>query len=322
MWRRAFLVCGVCGLGLAGCFSGPDKIELLVRHNAPAEQPMHRALLLVRESLKSRSDGRISLLVEGLKSIPNHIDIVAESDHDVAMVSMAGLAAYSPPLAAFEAPYMFRDVEHFYKTVGGPIGRELLGEAERRSGLHVIDVWHQGLRQVTLRDTPASTPAEFGRIKLRVPGSTMFVEAARALGALPTTMSFGNVYVALRSGIVDGQENPLPTIRAMRFNEVCKYLVLTGHMVGTIVPVIGARLWMALSEGDRGIISAAFAEGGLGNRGIIAVEEERLVSEMAAGGMVVLRPDVEPFRRRAAQSWNRFQEIWGDSLVDRIQRVR
>ncbi len=283
---------------------------------------MHIALVHVGELLNQRTAGRIRLRIEPRRAIPSQMDIVARSDRELAMVSLAGLASYHPPLAAFEAPYVFRDVDHFYRTVRSRIGKEVISEAERQSGLHVLGVWHQGLRQVTLRDRPATTPEEFGNIKLRVPASMMFVEAAKTLGALPTTMPFSNVHIALRAGVIDGQENPLPTIYAMGVDEVCRYLVLTSHMIGSIAPVIGSDLWQRLAKADQEIVEQAFQDGGARNRRIVEEEESRLLAELAAGGMTVLRPELEPFRRRAEQSWRRFNDIWGDSLVARIQQVQ
>ena len=314
---------GCLALLLAGCSSGgEDGMRLLLPHSAPAGQPQHRALMHVSRLLEERTGGRILLTVKAATPIANQFATIVESDRELAMTGPGDFAEFYPPLSALEAPYMFRDVDHFRRTVRGPIGREMIRESERLSKRHIMDVWLQGVRQVTLRDRPATTPEQFGTIKLRVPGSIMFVEAAKVLGALPTTMTFSNVYVALRAGVVDGQENPLPTIKATGFHEPCKYLVLTGHMIGAILPYMGQRLWNTLSPEDQETLTGAFREGGEYNRRIIEEEERRLVAEFERGGMTVLRPDVRPFRARAEQSWTRFTELWGDSLVARIQAVQ
>jgi len=312
----------LAALLLAGCSSREKSYRFVLRHNAPPEQPQHRALLHVADLLNTWTNGRIQLVVLPRVSIPGQLDDIANGSDELGMTGMGGLADYYPPAMVFEAPYMFRDLDHFYHTVESPTGRRILAQIEQRSRLHVIEVWHQGIRQVTLRDEPATTPEEFGRIRLRIPMSTMYVEAARVLGALPTTLGFSNVYVALRAGAIDAEENPLSTIRAMRFNEVCRYLVLTSHMISTIVPVMGNRTWSSLSPEDQALVTRAFREGGAYNRRIIEQEERRLVEEFAAQGMIVLRPDLAVFRTRARQSWRRFEDIWGPSLVQQIQAVR
>ncbi len=282
---------------------------------------MHRALVHVADALRRRSDGRIELRVRHSVSAPEPIPFVRENGGEIAMVSASGLSRYHPPLAAFEAPYMFRDLDHFYMTFDAPIGRDLLSAVEHKARVHVIRVWHQGIREVTLRDQIARTPEEFAEITLRVPAATQFVEAARVLGALPTTMPFESIAIGLRAGLVDGQENPLPTIKAMGFDRLCRYLILTHHMIGTIAPIVSLDYWTALSPADRDMIESAFVDGGLYNRLIIEEAERELVEAFAEGGMTVVEPELAVFRQRASASWRRFEDLWGPDLVGQIQAV-
>lgn len=307
----------------AGCsFSQDEAFTLQLRHGAPSTMPMHRALLQVSELLNARTSGRIRLEVHAGLVLPYQLDDMIKGDHEIAMSGMASLADYYRPLGVLEAPYMFRDVEHFYRSVASPFWQTLGTEVERRSGLHVIDMWHQGFRQVTLRDKPAYTPDDFRTIKLRVPATQMYVEAARALGALPTTMGLNDVRTAIRAGTVDGQENPLPTIKAMRLHEACKYLILTNHTITPIMPIINASYWQSLNPADRAVITQAFRDGGTYNRRIVEEAERQLITDFARGGMIVLTPDLQPFRERAHRAWRRYREVWGDSLVLKIQSVR
>jgi tripartite ATP-independent transporter DctP family solute receptor len=144
-----------------------------------------------------------------------------------------------------------------YKVLRGPIGEDLFKELPAKIGVRIIDVWYLGTRQTTLRDKPASTPEEFKGIKLRAPGAPTYIEAVRVLGANPTPMGFGEVYMALKTGVIDGQENPLTTIKSSKFYEVTKYLVLTSHMVDSIIPQINERTWKSLKPEfqkiDRGL---------------------------------------------------------------------
>ena len=320
--RMTILAAVLSGGLLSACAPRETEVLLRVRHGAPPTMPMHRALLKVASILQERSRGRIHLLVEAGLSLPYQIDEMLKGSDEISMSGMGSLSDYYPPLGALEAPYMFRDVDHFYHTVETPFWGSLVTEVERRSGLHVIDMWHQGVRQVTFRDQAARSPAEFGRIKLRVPPSQMYVECARVLGALPTTMNINDVRTAIRAGTVDGQENPLPTIEAMHFHDVCTYLVLTNHSITPIMPIVSAAFWKTLSESDRLLITEAFREGGRYNRKIVEEEERELIHEFEQSGMIVIRPDLRQFRDRAEKVWKRYGEVWGDSLVARIQAVK
>jgi len=231
------------------------------------------------------------------------------------------LALSYAPLDAFEAPYMFRDARHFYQTIDSPLGKRLLRESTRKTKMQILDVWQLGVRHVTLRDHPAQTPAEFATVKLRVPPGAMSVASARALGAQPTTMAIEDVWTALQTGIIDAQENALATIRHREFDEVCQYLVLTGHKMGTIVPVMSDSLWQLVTPGNQELILRAFREGRDVNDRELAADERKLIAEFQARGMRVIRPDVRPFRRRAKRIWRRYAGVWGDSLAPMIQRI-
>ena len=309
-----------CGVVSVSC-GRDDRLELLVRHNAPPEQPQHRTLLHVADLLSERTGGQIILTVQPSISIVDHEEVILEGLRDIAMASLAGLSRFYPPLGAFEAPYMFRSVDHFYATVDSDVGQRIRREFEARSGFHVLDIWHQGYRHVTLVDTPARTPEEFSSVRLRVPSNIMFVEAARILGAQPISASFENVAVGLRSGMFDGQENPLPTIAAMEFDRLSNYLVLTSHVLSTITPIMSKQHWESLSCRDQQIIEQTFRDGRVYNREIIEADENRLIDEFADAGLEIIRPDLGVFRERARGSWRKYEELWGASLVDEIQAV-
>lgn len=319
--RTAFAAILVaCGVVSVSC-GRDDRVELLARHNAPPEQPQHRTLLHVADLLSERSGGRITLTVQPSISIVDHEEVILEGLRDIAMASLAGLSRFYPPLGAFEAPYMFRSVDHFYATVDSDVGRRIRREFEARSGFHMLDIWHQGHRHVTLVDKPARTPEEFSSVRLRVPSNIMFVEAARILGAQPISATFENVAVGLRSGMFDAQENPLPTIAAMEFHTLSSYLVLTSHVLSTITPIMSKQHWESLSFRDQQIIGQAFLDGRTYNREIIEADESRLIQKFADAGLEIIRPDLDVFRERARASWARYEELWGTSLVDEIQAV-
>lgn len=318
--RRCSLIVIGCAVLLWGCARGDRPVRILLREGVvPEGQPVYRTLLQVGKVLGERTAGRIQF-----SFVPASADIDSSSQIVclLAMPSINGLAEYYRPLGVLEAPYMFRNLDHFYHAIDSPIGQRLLRETEQRAQQHVLDVWHLGVRQVTLRDRPATTPDEFGFIKLRVPPALMSVEVAKVLGALPTTITFQDVYANLRAGTIDGQENPLPTIKAMGFNALCRYLVLTDHVIATTVPTLTDHHWGKLTPEDREAVTQAFRDVRNYNRLLIAEQERNLVAEFERGGMIVLKPDIEPFRRRAEQSWRRFSDVWGDSLVPQIQAIR
>ena len=264
-----------------------------------SDNAVRNALIDVATLLRQSSGGMVTLEVAAEQSPPGEVVMAPEGQHSVNMTNLAAVAESYLPLGAFEAPYMFRNLDHFSQTMDSPLGKRLLDDGMRRAEMRILDVWALGVREVTLRDTPASTVEGFSQVKLRVPPAIMFVEGARALGAQPTTMSLDDVYTALRTGTVDGQENALATIKLRDFQHVCRYLVLTHHKIGTVVPALPDSVWETIPAAHQDLILAAFRQGRDRNIRYIREEESRLVSEFEAEGMQTLRPDLDPFRARA-----------------------
>jgi len=242
-----------------------------IGHDGATTQPYHPALELVAKIIAERTKNEVNLQIFPAGQLGSQQEQMLATIHgtqEMWMSNPAWLAQYAPKIGILGCAYLFRDLDHMYKVLRGPIGQDLFKELPSKIGVRVIDVWYLGTRQTTLRDKPASTPEEFRGIKLRAPGAPTYIEAVRALGANPTPMGFGEVYMALKTGVIDGQENPLTTIKSSKFNEVCKYLVLTSHMVDSIIPQIHERSWKSLKPEYQQVVTDAFREDGERGRGV------------------------------------------------------
>jgi TRAP-type C4-dicarboxylate transport system substrate-binding protein len=142
---------------------------------------------------------------------------------------------------------------------------------------------------------------------------------ARAWGAKPTPMTFSELYLALRQNVVDGQENPLPTIDSGKFFEVQKYLVLTGHILTPRIVVINDKFWQGIPEADRKAMSDAVAQGIAWNNQEILSREQALVDKFKQAGMEIIQPDMESFRKPVLDTVPKmFEAKWGKGLFDQI----
>jgi TRAP-type C4-dicarboxylate transport system substrate-binding protein len=159
--------------------------------------------------------------------------------------------------------------------------------------------------------------------KLRVPENDVFKAMAEAWGAKPTPMNFGELYLALKQNVVDGQENPLPTIKSGKFDEVQKYLVLSAHIITPRLVVINEAFWQGLSAGDRKIIADAVKNGIAWQNAELIKQENSLVDTFKAAGMTVITPDPNAFRAPVlAKVPKMFESKWGVGMYDRIQAIR
>ncbi len=132
-------------------------------------------------------------------------------------------------------------------------------------------------------------------------------------------MGIGEVYLAMKTGVVDGQENPFTNINAFKFFEVAKYLVLTAHQVGPIIPIINERTWGSLGADGQKILIEAFEEGGRVSNGLVFKDEAELQGKFVAAGMTVVKPDLEAFRTAAKKCLpEKFGRTWGQGVYEAI----
>jgi TRAP-type C4-dicarboxylate transport system substrate-binding protein len=154
------------------------------------------------------------------------------------------------------------------------------------------------------------------------PEVTLYLEMARAWGANPTPMAFAELYLALKQGTVDAQENPIPTINAGKFYEVQKYLILTGHIMVPQIHAISEKLWQSLSPEDQQILQDAINEGIKFSNDMVISQEKSLLDEFKQKGMEIITPDVEAFRKASMTAIPKLEEKWGKGLYEQINSVQ
>ena len=169
------------------------------------------------------------------------------------------LGAFLPQLSVIEAPYLWRDAAHMAKAAGTPLFAKLNDELVAKRSMRMLNITYYGKRHLTTGSKAVRTPADMAGFKLRVPPVDTFRAMAEAWGARATPIAFGELYLALSQGAVDGQENPLPTIQSGKFFEVQKFLVLTEHIITPRMVIVNEGFWKGLRPADRDMLQAALA---------------------------------------------------------------
>ena len=183
---------------------------------------------------------------------------MARGNLELSSISAFDIAKLVPEFSIFTAGYVIRDPQHQQKVFAGPIGQEMFKLATEKMDVTLLTPIYLGTRQVNLRDVrTVKTPADLKGVKLRMPGSKEWLFLGEALGATATPLAFGEVYLGLKTGTIDGQDNPLPTVRAAKFYEVTKQLVLTNHLVDGIFIAISDKAWKAMTPAQRQKVQAA-----------------------------------------------------------------
>jgi tripartite ATP-independent transporter DctP family solute receptor len=244
---------------------------------------------------------------------------------EMAMISAFDIAKQVPEWSIFTAGYLIRDPEHQVKVFDGDIGKEMYKLVEDKMGIKVLSVGYLGTRELNLRtEKEIKTPADLAGVKLRMPGSDTWLFLGKALGANPLPMAFGEIYTALQTGAIDGQDNPLPTVRATKFYEVTKQVVMTDHLVDSIFLSLAASTWNKLDDKQKAAVTnAAKAAVKFNNENRIK-EEGELQAFFKAQGLKVYKPDLDAFRTHVQKAYldSEWSKTWPNGMLDRINATK
>jgi len=194
----------------------------------------------------------------------------------------------------FEMPYLVKDREHMKRIERDVVWPSLAPEAEKK-GLTILAVWENGYRHITNSKRPINVPADLQNIKLRTPEGKWRVKMFQAYGANPSPMKFSEVFTALQTGVMDGQENPFTQIYSAKFQEVQKFLSLTGHVYTPAYLTAGTRTWASLPADVRKVLEDTAKETQAFVYQTAASEDDELLGKLKAGGMQVNTPDKDAF---------------------------
>jgi len=246
---------------------------------------------------------------------------MARGNLEMTTISAFDIAKLVPEFSIFTAGYVIRDPAHLMKVFNGPIGEELFKRVSEKMDITVLAPIYYGTRQLNLRDVrKVNTPADLKGVKLRMPGSKEWLFLGEALGATPTPLAFGEVYMGLRTGTIDAQDNPLPTVKSAKFYEVTKQITLTGHLVDVLFIGVANKLWNSLGTQQKSALKSAAQMAADYNNENRMADEKQLVDYFKSQGMTVTTPDLDAFRKsvQAAYLQSDYARVWPKGLLERI----
>jgi len=328
--RRRVLAAGAA-LGLAAALpAARAQNKTLLRISTPAvPDDWHAKMWTVfKDSLDKSAPGEFdtqinlnaTLFKQGAEPAA-----MARGNLELAAISAFDIAKLVPEFSIFTAGYVIRDPQHQQKVFNGPVGEEMFKRVADKMEVTILSPIYLGTRQVNLREArPVKTPADLKGVKLRMPGSKEWLFLGDALGATATPLAFGEVYLALKTGTIDGQDNPLPTVRAAKFYEVTKQLVMTSHLVDGIFIAIANKAWNALAAAQKQKVKAAAQAAARFNDENRLKEEGQLVDFFKQQGLTITTPDVDAFRKHVQQAYlgSEYAKVWPAGMLERINTTR
>jgi len=211
------------------------------------------AMTVFKEELERLSGGTMVVNVYHsgqLYSQEGEQAAVRQGTVDMVYTSAPWLAEFVPYLSMFYAVYTFQGYEHMTTVLNGEIGQKIFQDVVESQGIRPLAAYYLGTRQLNLVEKvgPVRTPQDMAGVKLRTPGSPSWIALGKALGGNPTPMAFNEVYMGLKTGAIEGQDNPLATDKNAKFYEVTKYIVLTNHVVDSTWPTINEKKWQSFTD--------------------------------------------------------------------------
>ncbi len=285
-----------------GAFAGGQR-EAATREIKLANfyAPTHPVNIALREvfvpMIEEGSNGRFTVQVFDSSSLGAERELTEGVQLGTIEMGVAGglLSATYPRIGALELPFLFSDFDHVWRVFDGEIGEQVAEDFED-AGLKVLAWIGNGFRVFSNSVRPINGVADTRGIKMRMPENDVYIATARALGFEVVAMGFGEVYNAMATGVIDGQDNPLATLYASRFYEVQDYVAISNHMFSHGSIVMNLDLWNSLSAADQELFRNASRETATLQRRLLAEGSDEFIRLIEAEGLTVTFPDIAEFR--------------------------
>lgn len=304
-----------------------DPVNLVFSIAAVPTDAHGAAQKVFKETLESISGGNMTVECYDSGTLygqDTETDAIKNGDVDMIYSSASWLTDGSPWISMFTAGYIFQSYEHMTTVMNGDIGKEVFQRVADEQGILPLGCYYLGTRQVSLSaDKAITTPEDLNGINLRMPNSDAWVFLGTAMGANPTPIAFNDLYLALQTGTVDGQDNPLPTVQSAKFYEVQKSISLTNHLVDSVWPTINVNTWNKLTDTQKGWVLEAVEAGRK------ACDEQNLKTEaevqdfLKEQGLKIYEADVAAFAEHVLDCYlnDPISDTWDKDLLAEIQAM-
>lgn len=310
---------------ILSCNQNSDHKIIKLAHGLDINHSVHKAMEQMAKDLEEISDGQLSIKIypnQQLGSERECLELLQIGSLDMTKVSAGVMENFAPKMKVLGLPFLFRDREHSFKVLDGPIGQGLLNEATKfwLKGLCYYDA---GSRSFYTVDHPIETPEDLEGLKIRVMESATSMAMVKSLGGSPTPIAWGELYTALQQGVVDGAENNPPSFYLSRHYEVCKYYSIDEHTMLPDILVVGTHLWDKLNAQEQKWLQEAATRSVKHQRELWAISEQEALDAIKEAGVKVNYPDKAPFIESVQSIYEQYQndpEI--NTLIQQIRNTK
>jgi len=295
-------------------------------NNLPDAHPMNVHAKEMAAAIKSETNGRFDLQIFPNNQLGADTDMLSQiRSGGIEFFTLSGLilSTLVPAASINGIGFAFPDYDTVWKAMDGELGAYVRGEISKANLVVMDKIWDNGFRETTSSSKPINGPDDLKGFKIRVPVSPLWTSMFKAFDAAPASINFSEVYSALQTRIVEGQENPLAIISTAKLYEVQKYCSLTNHMWDGFWFLANRRAWEKLPEDVRGIVAKNINAAAMNERADVAKLNAGLREELAGKGLVFNQPNTGPFRDklRAAGFYSEWKGKYGDQAWELLERA-
>ena len=293
------------------------RIEMKLGHFAADSHPGNVASKMFAEAVEKRTNGAIKTIIypnNALGAPPEVLEQNILGAVDMSLPTQGQLGKYSKKFNCVMLPFMFNDYVQADKVLDGVFLKWAVPDLDK-AGLVFLSNWEWRFRNLTNSKHPVNVPADVKGLKIRTPPELPTQAAMEALGAVVATINFNELQMALKQGVVDGQENPIAVIHSNKIYETQKYLAMTGHNYGSMVHVISKKVWDKLTAAQKTIVKEESKKAGDWMRKTCRDAESKQISELKGFGMEVTYPNKAEFKKLMKPAYERMKAIAGEENI-------
>jgi tripartite ATP-independent transporter DctP family solute receptor len=324
--RLSAIALTVSGLAF-GFLSHTAAAQTVMRISVSTAQNSHQGVAIdtLAREVEKRTNGRYKIQTfygGALGAEREAVEAVQLDTQELTWTSTGPIPNFVPEVKIFDVPFLFRDYAHARAVLDGPIGQDMLKKFESK-GIKALAWGENGFRHMTNNKRPVNGPEDLKGLKMRTMENPVHIQAYKGFGIIPTPMAFTEVFTALQQGTVDGQENPLSVITANKFEQVQKYMTLTGHVYSPGVFLMNKAVFDKLSAADKQAFLDAAKVAAKANRDRVDADEKSAVADLRAKGMqVVEQVDKTKYQAALAPVFKDFEKQFGKANLDQIRNYK
>lgn len=286
------------------------------------EDPRAIASLLFKDEVEKNTDGRIKISIFSDASLGSDTELIEglmNNSVDMTVSSAGNFAVYATKVGISALPFLFSSFEDAWTFMDSDLITQVNKNLEE-FGIVVLSHYDNGFRCVTTTNRPVKKVEDMKGLNIRTPPNQIVMETMLSLGANPKPYAFNELKRALKDGIFDSQENPIPVIYNSKLYEEQKYLSITNHSYDAMPLAIRKELWNSFSPEDKEIILQAAKKAQTLDRELVKKQTEDYVDKLEDKGMIIINPELSQFKNATVSVMQVFSDIYGKDLLDKLPK--